>query len=67
MLALERYTWRNGTPETILCDNGSSFNGIASQRFRNIFGCNVIRFSLRQNFEKKVLRVATSLGFRERV
>ena len=41
MLALEKYTWRNGTPETILCDNGSSFNGIASQRFRNIFGCNV--------------------------
>ena len=41
ILALEKYFWRNGTPETIICDNGSSFTGLASKRFKKLLGLNI--------------------------
>ena len=41
ILALEKYFWRNKTVETIICDNGSSFTGLASARFKNFLGLNI--------------------------
>ena len=41
ILALERHTWRNGTPTTIICDDGSFFTGMTSHGIKKFIGMNI--------------------------